>query len=141
MKKWCLIEGSKDLETLAVYESLDDAMNAAWDSWNRLTDSERSSAYRFEVSVCNVEKNEEGKWDYAENDYDTYECEKDFMNSKFFTADKETGTVIEECNSMREALNNIEMYEESDKDEGTYEYGFYDVIDERGCSIIDLWRV
>lgn len=49
---------------------------------------------------------------------------------KIYTADRETGTFIEECASIDEALAKIEEYEEADKKEGTYEEGFYNVVNE-----------
>lgn len=47
---------------------------------------------------------------------------------KIYTANKETGTFIEECATVKEALAKIEEYERNDKEEGIYEEGFYDVV-------------
>lgn len=58
------------------------------------------------------------------------ETEKEEEEMKIYTADRETGTFIEECASIDEALAKIEEYEEADKKEGTYEEGFYDVVNE-----------
>lgn len=55
--------------------------------------------------------------------------------SRIFTADKETGTFIEEFTSVAEARKAIELYEEKDRVDGTYEEDFYDVVDENHCTI------
>ena len=54
---------------------------------------------------------------------------------KIYTADRETGTFIEECSSIGEAERLIAQYEESDKAEGIYEENFYDIVDENHISI------
>lgn len=53
---------------------------------------------------------------------------------KLWTANKETGTRIEPVTSVEEGLKLIAEYEEQDKAEGTYQDGFYDVVDEGYCS-------
>lgn len=58
------------------------------------------------------------------------------MNKKIYTADRETGTVIEECGSVQDALARITDYEEQDRLDGSYEEDFYDVIDENHCTLI-----
>lgn len=55
---------------------------------------------------------------------------------KIYTANKETGTIIDEFKSIDEAKKAIENYEETDKEDGTYEPNFYDVVDEDHCSLI-----
>jgi DNA-binding transcriptional regulator YiaG len=54
---------------------------------------------------------------------------------KLWTANKETGTRIEPVASVEEGLKLIAEYEEQDKAEGTYQDGFYDVVDEDYCSV------
>ena len=56
---------------------------------------------------------------------------------KIFTADRETGTFIEEFKTVEEARKAIEAYEEEDKAEGIFEEDFYDVVDEDHCTIND----
>lgn len=48
---------------------------------------------------------------------------------KIYTADRETGTFIEECATIEEAKAKIKEYEEKDKVDGTYEKDFYAVVD------------
>lgn len=55
---------------------------------------------------------------------------------KMYTADKETGTFIDEVKSIEEGLNLIEKYESDDKAEGIYKENFYDVVDEEHCSLL-----
>ena len=54
---------------------------------------------------------------------------------KIFTADRETGTFIEEFATVEEAREAIEAYEAKDKAEGIFEEDFYDVVDEYHCTI------
>lgn len=54
---------------------------------------------------------------------------------KLWTANKEAGTRIEPVTSVKEGLKLITEYEEQDKVEGTYQEGFYDVVDEDYCSV------
>ena len=58
------------------------------------------------------------------------------MSKRICTADRETGTVIEECNSVQDALARIASYEEQDRSDGSYEEDFYDVVDENHCTLI-----
>lgn len=54
---------------------------------------------------------------------------------KFYTADRETGTFIEEFDTYQEAVNEIKKYEQEDKQNGEYEEGFYSIVDENHCTI------
>lgn len=55
--------------------------------------------------------------------------------TKYYTADRETGTFIDEFNTIEEARAAIVEYEISDKADGVYEEDFYDVVDEDHCSV------
>lgn len=55
---------------------------------------------------------------------------------KLYTADKETGTIIEEVASIEEGLKKIAAYEESDKKDGVFEADFYDVINEERITVL-----
>lgn len=57
---------------------------------------------------------------------------------KLYTADRETGSFIEEVNSLDDGLTLIKEYEEADKADGTYTPNFYDVVNEDHCSIFNL---
>ena len=54
---------------------------------------------------------------------------------KIYTADKETGTFIEECKSIEEARELIAMYEEQDRINDVYSEDFYAIVDEDHCTI------
>lgn len=54
---------------------------------------------------------------------------------KIYTADRETGTFIEEFSTVEKARKAIESYEEKDKADGIYEENFYDIVDENHCTI------
>lgn len=56
---------------------------------------------------------------------------------KIYTADKETGTFIEECTSVEEAIEKIAEYEVADDRNGEWVPDFYDVVDEDHCSLLD----
>lgn len=53
----------------------------------------------------------------------------------FYTANRETGTFIDEFETLEEAKKAIEEYEAQDKKDGVYEADFYEVEDENHCSI------
>lgn len=55
---------------------------------------------------------------------------------KFYTADKETGTFIDEFDSYEEAVEAIKKYELEDQSTGIYEPNFYDVVEKEHCSIL-----
>lgn len=52
-----------------------------------------------------------------------------------YTADRETGTFIEQCDTIEHAKMKIAEYEEQDKKDDTYEEDFYDIVDEDHCHI------
>lgn len=54
---------------------------------------------------------------------------------KIYTADRETGVFIDEFATIEEAKKAIEKYEELDKQDGTYEENFYDVVNENHESL------
>ena len=54
---------------------------------------------------------------------------------KIFTADRETGTFIEQCKSIEEAKKLILSYEETDKLNGEYEENFYSIVNEDHATI------
>lgn len=55
---------------------------------------------------------------------------------KFYVADKETGTFIEEVETIEAGLLKIKSFESDDKREGTFEADFYNVVDEEHCSVL-----
>lgn len=55
---------------------------------------------------------------------------------KMYTADKETGTLIDEVKSIEEGLNLIKEYELEDKENDCFSEDFYDVVDEEHCTLI-----
>jgi hypothetical protein len=54
---------------------------------------------------------------------------------KIYTADRETGSFIDEFATIEEAKKAIEKYEELDKQDSTYEGDFYDVVNENHESL------
>lgn len=54
---------------------------------------------------------------------------------KIYTADKETGTFIDEFNTIEEAIAAIAEYETADKADGVYEEDFYDIVNEERESV------
>lgn len=54
---------------------------------------------------------------------------------KIYTADRETGTFIEECKSIKEAKELIAHYETQDKINGIYTKDFYAIVDDDHCII------
>lgn len=55
---------------------------------------------------------------------------------KLYVSDRETGTFIEEVESIDEGLKLIDQYEAIDQEEGNYSPNFYDIVDEEHSSVI-----
>lgn len=55
---------------------------------------------------------------------------------KLYTADKETGTFIEEVATINEGLKLIAEYEETDKMDGSYEPNYYDIVNNNHESVL-----
>lgn len=55
---------------------------------------------------------------------------------KYYTCDRETWTIIDEFATLEEAMAEVKKYEKTDKEEGTYEQDFYDVIDDNKVSYL-----
>lgn len=68
--------------------------------------------------------------DYEHGTYETVR----FL--KIYTANRETGSFIEEIDNIDDGLALIREYEAEDKKDGTYTPNFYDIVDEDHCSII-----
>lgn len=56
---------------------------------------------------------------------------------KIYTADRETGTFIEEFETIEKAKSAIKAYEKADKIDGSYEENFYDIVDGNHCTLIN----
>ena len=54
---------------------------------------------------------------------------------KYYTADKATGTIIDEFATYEEASQAIKGYEMLDLEHDCYEEDFYDIVDEEHCSV------
>ncbi len=54
---------------------------------------------------------------------------------KIFTADREAGNIIEQFETIEDAMKAIKAYEEEDKKNGDYTPEFYDIVDENNCSL------
>lgn len=54
---------------------------------------------------------------------------------KIFTADREAGNIIEQFETIEDAIKAIKAYEEKDKKNGDYTPDFYDIMDENNCSL------
>ena len=66
--------------------------------------------------------------------FDKY-LNKELKEMKIYTADRETGTFIDEFNTIEEAKAAIAEYETRDKVDGVYEEDFYDVVNEEHESV------
>ena len=55
---------------------------------------------------------------------------------KFYTANRETGTFIDEVSSIKQGMDMIAIYEWTDKANDCYEPDFYDIVDENHCSVM-----
>lgn len=57
---------------------------------------------------------------------------------KYYTADRETGTIIDEFNTIEDAMVAIKQYEIQDIKEGFYEDNFYEVQEVETYYVIDV---
>jgi len=55
---------------------------------------------------------------------------------KLYTADKTTGSFIDAVSSIEEGLKLIKEYEKADKEDGSFEADFYDIVDENHCTVM-----
>ena len=76
------------------------------------------------------------RWYYIDTTKRTRVRIERMKDMKIYTADRETGTFIEECATIEEAKNIISEYEASDIKDGIYEPDFYDVVNENHESIM-----
>lgn len=56
--------------------------------------------------------------------------------AKYFTADKETGCIIDEVYSIEEGKRLIAEYEQEDKMKGAFNPNFYDVVNIDRISVL-----
>lgn len=89
-----------------------------------------------------IETSDQGAWEMFKSCKTSEEVEAlatelydDFFKTEMYTADKETGTFIEQIDSYEEGLELIRQYEEEDKKEGNYTEGFYDIVDSEHCHV------
>ena len=54
---------------------------------------------------------------------------------KLYVANRQAGDFIEEVKTVQEGLDLIWRYEAADKEDGTYEEDFYDLVDEDHCAV------
>lgn len=149
MKRWCIIDdmiNARGLENLTVFESKEQALENAEREWNLLDKQDKLDRNRYIVGLCNVEKDESGCWNYAEDhegniDADIYEVAKDFKEIKYWTRDRETGNKIESFETLEEARAAILAYEEQDKADDTYSEDFYEIYNEENEEIVEQINV
>ena len=82
---------------------------------------------------------EDGEWVESEGTTCSGEWyDYDLPNkTRYFTADRQTGTLIDEFDSYAQAEIAIQMYEEQDKKEGIFEPNFYSIVDEEHCTLYE----
>ena len=100
--------------------------------------NENIDAYTVpDVSYC-IEQAEDwrtGQGDFYDPDADTDNNYVFVVELKVYVANKETGAIIEECDTIEEAKSVIRQYEADDREDGTYTEGYYDIVDADHCSI------
>ena len=122
MKKYYVEQIKGDDEfTLGKFDTKEEAIEAARNEWMHLFDSDKKVC---KVEVRQYEEDIEDE-DCNNRDYDTIEWE----NHTYETRDYETGTCIDEFETIEEARNAIEQYEEEDKKNDCFEENFYEIYD------------
>ena len=126
MRKYAIIDTNISdgaAEYTTVCKNRDEAIKKADQEWSALTKREQEKRDGFIVGIIEVDEDNEPV------DGDVIEVVKDYK-VKLYTADRETGTFIEEVESLEAGERLIAEYEEDDKAEGTYQADFYDVVNE-----------
>lgn len=58
---------------------------------------------------------------------------------KLYTADRKTGTIIEEVKSVEAGIELIKEYEEDDKNNDWYEPDYYEIVTENNGRVETVW--
>lgn len=120
MNKYYITSRKGDDEfTLGTTENKDEAIKLAREEWRGMNYSDR--------------KNNEITVRQYVNDIEDEDCENFDYNTtpwQIWTADRETGTLIDHFGTYSEAESAIEEYEEIDREDGHYEENFYDIVNE-----------
>lgn len=120
-----VINRKKDDEfTLAKETTLEEAIEAAREEWAHMCWNDR---YDSDITVREYEEDIEAE-DCTNFDYNTHPWQ-------IWTACRENGDLIDQFESIAQAENMIESYEEDDKADGTYTPDFYDIVNEEHESI------
>lgn len=131
MRKYAIIDTNISdgaAEYITVCKNRDEAIKKANQEWSTLTKREQEKRDGFIVGIIEVDEDNEPV------DGDVIEVVKDYK-VKLYTADRETGTFIDEVESLEAGERLIAEYEEDDKAEGTYQADFYDVVNEDHKSV------
>lgn len=59
---------------------------------------------------------------------------------RYSIRDSETGCIIDDFETLKEAEKAIESYEKADKEAGTYEEGFYEIYDNEKEEVVITWQ-
>lgn len=121
MKLYYVIHTKGDDEfTVAKMDDKENAVKAAREFWSTLTTGDRKK------SIVEVR-------DYIE-DVEDEDCtcfDYDTIPWQIWTACRETGALIEQCDNYVQAERLIDEYEETDKLDDEYEPDFYEIVNER----------
>ena len=121
MKKLYVTETTRsgDEFVLLVTENKEEAIKEARSTWGGWTKGDRNNN-RLEIREYIEDIEAEGCDCY---DYNT-------VAWQIWTASRETGDLIEQCDSITQAEVRIDEYEETDKADETYEPNFYEIVNE-----------
>lgn len=120
MKKYYITDIKGDDEfTLGIVTDKDEAIKLAREEWRRMNNSDRkNNAIEIRQYVNDIEDENCQNFDYNTTPW------------QIWTAEKETGTLIEQFDTFAEAEYEIEEYETIDQEEESYVEGFYDIVNE-----------
>lgn len=120
MKNYYIVSRKGDDEfTLGTAESKEKAISLAREEWCRMNYSDRNNN---EITVRQYVNDIEDE-DCQNFDYDTTPWQ-------IWTAERETGSLIEHFGTYSEAEHAIEEYETIDQENGAYEENFYNIVNE-----------
>jgi hypothetical protein len=123
-----------DRDIVGSFDTLDEARKC----YAEVSTGIRSMSGYYLHECKSIEENEyDGEGEFLAY-YGEYDCDLPCVEQKkYYTAARETGDIIDEFDTYEEAEEAIREYEEEDKEDGTYEDNFYDIVNYKHCSVTE----
>lgn len=107
--------------TLGAFDTKEEAIEEARHEWDRMFESDKKNR---KIEVRQYEEDIEDE-DCNNFDYNKFEWE----NHTYEVRDYETGSFIDEFDTLEDARKCVKDFENEDRENGCYEEGFYEIYD------------